>query len=76
MTDSSYIPLIYRRQGGNEMVVKNGGLITVEAGGAIQNGAGAAALFSSNVNTIVKLTQAAYDALSPPDASTLYAIVG
>lgn len=74
MTDSSYIPLIYRRQGGNEMVVKNGGLITVEAGGAIRNGAGA--VFSSNVNTIVKLTQAAYDAPSPPSAATLYLIDG
>jgi hypothetical protein len=35
MTDPSYIPLVYRRQGGNEMVVKNGGQITLEAGGAI-----------------------------------------
>jgi hypothetical protein len=75
MTDSSYIPLVYRRQGGNEMVIKSGGLITVETGGAIRKGA-AATVFSSDVTLIVRLTQAAYDALSPPDASTLYLIVG
>ena len=76
MTDSSYIPLFYRRQGGNEMVVKNGGHIKVEAGGSARNGSGAATVFSPNVTSIVELTQAAYDALSPPDASTLYVIVG
>jgi hypothetical protein len=77
MTDPSHLPLVYpingrrkqsyrhrcygyrpriqlcgRHQGGNEMVIKNGG------------------------RSIVQVTQSAYDALSPPDASTLYAIVG
>jgi hypothetical protein len=33
-------------------------------------------VFSADIKTIVKLTQAAYDALDPPDASTLYVIVG
>lgn len=33
-------------------------------------------IFSSDVRRIVKLTQTAYDALSPPDDSTLYVIVG
>jgi hypothetical protein len=75
MTDTTYIPLVYRRQGGNEMVIKSGGLITVEQGGAIRQGS-AATVFSSDVNLIVKLTQAAYDALSPPVASTLYLIDG
>jgi hypothetical protein len=75
MTDSSYSSLVYHRLGGNEMVIKSGGLITVEQGGAIRKGA-AATVFSSDVTLVVKLTQAAYDALSPPDASTLYLIDG
>jgi hypothetical protein len=75
MTDQSYAAAIYLHKGGNEMVVQNGGLITVEAGGAIRQGA-AATVFSSDVTLIVKLTQAAYDALSPPDPATLYLIDG
>ena len=35
MPDSTYQPKVYRKQGGNELVVASGGLITVEAGGAI-----------------------------------------
>lgn len=31
---------------------------------------------SADITKIVKLTQAAYDALSPPVATTLYVIVG
>jgi hypothetical protein len=31
---------------------------------------------TGDIERIVKLTQAEYDALSPPDASTLYVIVG
>lgn len=32
----SYEPKVYRKQGGNELVVASGGKITVEAGGAIE----------------------------------------
>ena len=35
MPDASYGPKVYRKQGGNELVVASGGLITVEAGGTI-----------------------------------------
>lgn len=35
----SYQALVYRRQGGNELVVASGGKITVEAGGLIVNAA-------------------------------------
>lgn len=36
MSDATYQPGIYRKQGGNQMVVASGGKITCEAGGTIQ----------------------------------------
>lgn len=38
MVDATYTPKVYRKQGGDEMVVASGGLITVESGGAITVG--------------------------------------
>lgn len=35
MPDSTYSPKIYRKQGGDELVVASGGVITVESGGSI-----------------------------------------
>jgi hypothetical protein len=35
MVDATYSPKVYRKQGGDELVVASGGLITVEAGGSI-----------------------------------------
>jgi hypothetical protein len=35
MPDASYQPKVYRKQGGDEMVVASGGAITVEAGGSL-----------------------------------------
>jgi hypothetical protein len=35
MADQSYQPCIYRKQGGNELVVASSGVITVESGGSI-----------------------------------------
>lgn len=35
MPDTSYQPLVYRKQGGDELVVASGGKITVESGGLI-----------------------------------------
>lgn len=35
MADTTYQPSVYRKQGGNEIVVASGGKITVESGGAI-----------------------------------------
>lgn len=35
MTDATYQPLTYRKQGGNEFVVASGGAITIETGGDI-----------------------------------------
>jgi hypothetical protein len=36
MSDKSYQPKVYRKQGGDEQVVASGGLITVESGGIIE----------------------------------------
>lgn len=51
-------------------------LVTDEGRLAIGTGTGAAAslVVSEGVQRIVVLTQAAYDALSPPDANTLYVV--
>jgi len=35
MSDSTYMPKVYRKQGGDELVVASGGKLTVESGGAI-----------------------------------------
>ena len=35
MTDSTYQPRVYKKQGGNELVVASGGAITVESGGSL-----------------------------------------
>lgn len=35
MVDATYGPKVYRKQGGNEMVVASGGTLTVESGGAV-----------------------------------------
>lgn len=35
MTDATYIPKVYKSQGGNELVVASGGAITVESGGTL-----------------------------------------
>jgi hypothetical protein len=35
MSDATYSPRVYKKQGGNEMVVANGGTLTVEAGGVL-----------------------------------------
>ncbi len=36
MVDATYQPKVYRKQGGDEMVVASGGKITVEAGGELE----------------------------------------
>ncbi len=44
MSDSTYQGKVYRKQGGDELVVASGGKITVEAGGTIDASAGTATL--------------------------------
>lgn len=43
MADTTYKPAVYRKQGGDELVVASGGKITVESGGAIETSAGVGA---------------------------------
>jgi len=49
MADGSYLPLVYRKQGGDILVVASGGKITVESGGTIDN---EATITSTGTNTI------------------------
>lgn len=35
MADSTYQPKVYRKQGGNELVIASGGALTLEAGGSL-----------------------------------------
>ena len=40
MADATYQPAVYRKQGGNEIVVASGGTLTVESGGTITSAVG------------------------------------
>jgi hypothetical protein len=53
MADPSYQPLVYRKQGGNELVVASGGKITVESGGIIEYQSGA---FPTQAVTVMTTT--------------------
>lgn len=49
MADATYNPKVYRKQGGDELVVASGGEITVESGGNIDLSAGGIQLPSSTL---------------------------
>jgi len=53
MVDATYGPKVYRKQGGDELVVASGGKITVEPGGSIENGGA-----ESRTITLAAATQA------------------
>ncbi len=50
MADTTYQPKVYRKQGGNELVVANTGIINIETGGIIKaNGTQAAQITDASV---------------------------
>lgn len=51
MADATYTPKVYRKQGGDEFVVANGGKVKVETGGLIVGNAGTQAAFVADVAT-------------------------
>lgn len=51
MADKTYSPKTYRKQGGDEFVVANGGKVTVESGGAIDLKSGALLKIAGTVST-------------------------
>jgi hypothetical protein len=61
MADASYQPGVYRKQGGNQLVVASGGSINVEAGGKILNAGTQAAALTA------QLTAITHTAPSTPD---------
>ncbi len=60
----------------SDLVVADGVKIKVVRGGSVVNDNAEPTVHSSDIRSVVKLTQAAYDLLSPPSATTLYVIVG
>lgn len=49
MADATYQPKVYRKQGGDEIIVADGGKIIVESGGTLQIDSGATATISNGV---------------------------
>jgi len=47
MADATYQPNVYHKQGGDEMIVASGGLVTVESGGILRN----AGIFAAGTTT-------------------------
>ncbi len=68
MADGSYQPKVYRKQGGDELVVASGGKITVESGGEIEVQSGGALDF---VAGSVERADIVEDALQPYDVMPL-----
>lgn len=68
MADTTYQPAVYRKQGGNELVVASGGTITVESGGTIEvesggiltiaDGSGLTALITAGLGASATYTKA------------------
>lgn len=58
MTDATYQPKVYHKQGGDEMVVASGGTVTFEAGSALdltsKNNGTPGAGFSGGTGTVIK----------------------
>ena len=54
MADTTYQPLVYRKQGGDELVVASGGLITHESGGLFRTSDGIGAANTAALVTAVE----------------------
>lgn len=52
MTDATYGPKVYMKQGGDELVVASGGVINVEAGGLIKAADTQAAALTAQLTTL------------------------
>lgn len=62
MADATYAPKVYRRQGGDELVVASGGVINIEAGGVIKVDGTQGAALTAQLTTITPA-----DAAGTPD---------
>lgn len=62
MADATYLPKIYRKAGGDELVIASGGVLNIETGGVVKaNGTQGAAL-TAQLTTITPA-----DAVGTPD---------
>ena len=83
MADASYQPKVYRKQGGDELVVANGGVVNVETGGVVKaNGTQASHIADASVAHDLNATfsdtevEAALNALGTKINAILAAIEG
>lgn len=74
MPDGSYQPKVYRKQGGDELVVASGGKITVESGGEIEFASGGLATLPTGLFHVDLLT--GQDGGSDPTYTLTGAAVG
>lgn len=65
MADATYTPKVYKKSGGNELVVASGGTITVESGGAINFVGGSAADYLVQLDIADGSAEASYFAVAP-----------
>lgn len=61
----TYVPKVYRKQGGNELVVASGGAITVETGGAINYPGGSANQYMLTMDIADGSAEGAYFLVCP-----------
>lgn len=62
MADATYQPAVYKKQGGNELVIASGGVLNIETGGQIQVDGSQSAALTAQLTTI-----APADAEGTPD---------
>lgn len=56
MADATYQPKVYRKQGGNEIVIASGGTITMESGGVFAGPTGQAVSIAQTTTTATAMT--------------------
>lgn len=70
--DVTYQPKVYLKQGGDEQVVKSGGLITVESGGQIKAEADSLLVGSSGAEAALKVpVTVVYTAVTPTEGAVI-----
>lgn len=69
MVDATYGPKVYRKQGGDQLVVANGGVLNVETGGKLQNN-GVDMDLSSGIATSTTASTAELNTLTGVTAGT------
>lgn len=74
MADASYQPKVYRKQGGDELIVASGGIIDVESGGALKLAGTAVTSSASELNQLAGagVVTADLQSVDPSQKSVLF----